>query len=152
MGAFFAEYGLMLFWAAIAILAFAVEAATADIVSIWFIPGAVISMILSLWVEQFWIQLVVFFVFSIGMLLITGKHFKRKNTEQSTFNADSLIGAIATVQETVDNMRETGSVKIKGLVWTARSAEDGTAIPTGTLVEIKEISGVKLICVPKEGY
>ena len=79
MGAFFAEYGLMLFWAAIAILAFAVEAATADIVSIWFIPGAVISMILSLWVDKFWIQLVVFFVFSVGMLLLTGKHFRKKN-------------------------------------------------------------------------
>ncbi len=151
MGAFFAEYGLMLFWAAIAILAFAVEAATADIVSIWFIPGAVLSMILSLWVDQFWIQLVVFFVFSIGMLLLTGKRFKKNNAKKSDFNADSVIGAIGTVQETVDNLRETGSVKVKGLVWTARSADDGAVIPEGTLVEIKEISGVKLICLPKEG-
>ncbi len=151
MGAFFAEYGLMLFWAAIAILAFAVEAATADIVSIWFIPGAVISMILSLWVDKFWIQLVVFFVFSVGMLLLTGKHFRKKNAKQTDFNADSVIGTVGTVQETVDNLRETGSVKVKGLVWTARSTEDGVTIPKGALVEIKAISGVKLICVPKEG-
>ena len=151
MGLFFSEYGLMLFWAAIAILAFAVEAATADIVTIWFIPGAVISMILSVWVDQFWIQLVVFFVFSIGMLLLTGKHFKKKNARKTDFNADSLIGAIGTVQETVDNLRETGSVKVKGLVWTARSVDDGAVISEGTLVEIREISGVKLICAPREG-
>ena len=51
------------------------------------------------------------------------------------------------MQETVNNIAETGSVKIRGLVWTARALKD-KEIPAGTIVTVREIQGVKLICEP----
>ena len=72
-----------------------------------------------------------------------------QNKAKNRTNADALIGAHAIVQETIDNLHESGSVKVKGLVWTARSTDDDITIPAGSLVTVCEISGVKLICKPK---
>ena len=60
-------------------------------------------------------------------------------------NADSLIGETATVTEDIDNLSETGAAKIRGLVWTARSSDDGVRIESGKHVKVKEIRGNKLI-------
>lgn len=53
----------------------------------------------------------------------------------------ALIGQSALVQEAIDNDRETGTVKLSGEVWTARSYLEGHAIPAGTRVEVVEIKG-----------
>jgi membrane protein implicated in regulation of membrane protease activity len=46
-------------------------------------------------------------------------------------------------------MSQTGAVRINGLEWSARSVDDAVTPEKGTLVVIREISGVKLICEPK---
>lgn len=48
------------------------------------------------------------------------------------------------VSEPIDNLRETGAVRVLGKEWTARSA-DGRTIAAGTLVTVAEIRGVKAI-------
>jgi membrane protein implicated in regulation of membrane protease activity len=49
----------------------------------------------------------------------------------------------------VDNLAQTGAIRINGLEWSARSVSDAITPEKGTLVVIREISGVKLICEPK---
>lgn len=137
-----------IFWAAVAVFALIIEAATSELVSCWFAPSALVSMILSPFAKRFWIQLVVFLVLSI-LLLAIGRKFvkKRMDFKKSNLNADSLIGKTGIVQEAINNISETGAVKIAGLIWTARSTS-GEEIPQGTVVVIREIQGVKLICEP----
>ncbi len=53
----------------------------------------------------------------------------------------ALIGASALVLDAIDNDRETGSVKLAGEVWTARSYMDGHPIAAGTRVDVVEIRG-----------
>ena len=47
------------------------------------------------------------------------------------------------IQE-IDNLAQTGQVRINDIEWTARSADD-EKIGEGTVVAIEEIRGVKLI-------
>ena len=64
-------------------------------------------------------------------------------------NADSVIGKIAIVTESVDNIAAQGAVKVGGVVWTARSTTE-RPIPTGTQVRVDRIEGVKLYVTPAE--
>ena len=64
-------------------------------------------------------------------------------------NVDALVGAHAIVTEEIDNLHETGSVKVRSLIWTARSTENDVKIPVGSVVTVCEVAGVKLICKPQ---
>ena len=61
-------------------------------------------------------------------------------------NADTLIGAQAVVIESIDNLQAKGQVKIRGQIWTARSADENLIYETGAVVTVLAIEGVKLIC------
>ena len=69
---------------------------------------------------------------------------KYLNLGKEKTNIDSLVGQQAIVTETINNLESLGHAKINGLEWTARSA-DNTIIEAGSVVIVKEISGVKLI-------
>ncbi len=149
MKEFFIQNGAFICWAAVAVLALIVEALTSELVSCWFAPSALVAMILSPFVKDLRIQLIVFLGLSILLLAVGRTLVKKKMKSRKTdLNADGLIGKTGIVQEPISNIYETGSVKIAGLVWTARSA-NGEDIPEGTVVVIREIQGVKLICSPQ---
>lgn len=63
-------------------------------------------------------------------------------------NADRCIGGEAVVLERIDNISETGSVKIDGKVWTARSSS-GDIVESGEIVRVDKIDGVKLLVSKK---
>ena len=65
-------------------------------------------------------------------------------TSRETINTNSLIGKKAVVIQEIDNLAQTGQVRINDIEWTARSADD-EKIGEGTVVTIEEIRGVKLI-------
>lgn len=149
---FLMENGAALIWIAVAITAAIAESTTCDLVAIWFVPGALSAMLLSLFVDAIWWQIAVFLVIS-GATLVLAKTVFKKYLPQSKpvkTNADALIGSHGIVEEEINNLRETGSVKSKALVWTARSTDDAVIIPAGSLVTVCEIRGVKLICKPLE--
>ena len=149
MKEFLIQNGAFIFWAIVAVLALLIEAMTAELVSCWFAPSALVAMILSPFVKQIWIQVIVFLGLSIFLLVVARGIVKKKLAVRKTnLNADSLIGKTGVVQEPINNISETGSVKIAGLIWTARSV-NGEEIPEGAVVIIRDIQGVKLICEPK---
>lgn len=145
---FFAENGYTFFWLAVAIATAVVEGMTCGLVSIWFVPGALIALVISLFCDLFWVQLLAFLFISLATLILVKTVFKKFLPNKKAFrsNSDSLIGARGVVQEQIDNLHETGSVKVRSLVWTARSADDSVIIPEGAIVTVQEIQGVKLIC------
>lgn len=149
MREFLIQHGAFIFWAAVAAVSLIIEAVTAELVSCWFAPSAIVSMILSEFVDLFWVQLLVFLALSAILLAVVRRYVKKRlvTKDKTALNADGLIGRKGVVQETVNNIAETGSVKIHGLVWTARSFDD-SEIPAETVVTVREIQGVKLICEP----
>jgi membrane protein implicated in regulation of membrane protease activity len=136
-----------------ALVAFGViEAATAGLVSIWFVGGAAAALISSLLGAGIWVQAAVFLAVSAAALALT-RPLVRKYTAGKAVatNLDRVLGDIAKVTETIDNENSTGAVYVDGKTWTARS-EDGSVIPAGTQVRVNRMEGVKLyvkICEKK---
>ena len=142
------EQYMWIFWiAAIVIFAIA-EAATVNMVSVWFVAGALAALIVQLLGGAVWLQITVFFVVSAALLAGLRPFVKKYVTPRKTAtNADMALGQEAYVTETVDNLRGTGAVKLGGKVWTARSANEAI-LPEGTLVKVVKLEGVKLYVEP----
>ena len=137
-------------WLGLMVLFLVVEANTVSVVSIWFAVGALVALVASLLGGQLWLQLVLFFVVSAGLLAclrpMAKKYFKPKLTKT---NVDAVIGTQGYSIDAVDNLYGKGGVKLGAVEWTARSS-DGSEIAEGTLVTVDRIEGVKAFVTPVE--
>lgn len=132
-------------WLGAMILFLVVEGATVGLVSIWFAGGALAALIAAMVGGPLWIQFVLFLVVSAVLLMLLRPLVRRGLQPKTTAtNADRLVGKAALVTEQIDNLRETGAVKLEGVVWTARSRTEET-IPVGATIRVCRIEGVKLI-------
>ena len=136
----------------IALIAFVViEIATMGLTTIWFAGGALAALILALINASFYVQIGVFLAISMVLLICTRplavKYFNQNTTKT---NVDSMIGKQAIVLAQINNLMEEGQVMLNGMEWSARAYEEEKIIPTGAVVEVKEIRGVKLIVIEKE--
>ena len=137
--------GLSIFvwpWLAVVIITLVIEFMTAEIVSIWFFFGSVVSLILAICKVDPAIQIIVFVIVSL-LFMACVRPFIRKYIKRNEIktNVDSFVGRIALVTEDiVDGNR--GVVKLDGQEWSAISNDD---IVKGTKVVILSIEGNKLI-------
>lgn len=137
-------------WTALAVIFGVVEAATAQIITIWFAVGSIGALIANVVGADTTVQLIVFVAISILTLIIARPYLKKfTKTEMQRTNADMYIGESAIVLEEINNTQGTGQVKVRGSVWTARS-QDSAVIPVGENVLVERIEGVKLIVSEKE--
>jgi membrane protein implicated in regulation of membrane protease activity len=142
----------MMVWVWLGLLALfvIVEAATANLLTIWFAAGALAAFVSSFFVENIVIQIVIFVVVSLAVLIALRPIAKKyTRTKKQPTNADMYINAEGVVTETISNLNATGTVKVRGSVWTARSFNDEVVIPENTVVIVERIEGVKLIVKPK---
>lgn len=133
-------------WLAAVIIFALAEMITTSLTTIWFAGGALVAFIMSLFKAPLWAEILVFLVTSILLLMITRplltKVFK---TGETKTNIDSLIGMKAKVIVEINNCQEVGYAVLNGQEWTARSVDDDDIIRENEMVEVVEISGVKLI-------
>ena len=135
-------------WLGVLILSIVLEALTFTLVSIWFVPGALISMILAFIPGvPFWVQIVVFLALTLVLLLflkpITDKLLIGKRVAT---NADAVIGEMAVVTEPINNLEAKGQVKVRGQIWSARASDQNATYEVGEILNVIAIEGVKLIC------
>lgn len=130
-------------WLVLVIGFVVLEAATVQLMCIWFAAGALAAMIVSILGGALWLQVLVFFTVSIVLLALlwplARKHLKAKIVATNT---DALIGRNGLVTEQIDGF-ENGRVKLGDVTWSARS-ETGETIPTGTQVKVLKIQGTKV--------
>ena len=138
-------------WICAVVVFLVAEAATAGLVSIWFVGGAVAAMIAAILDASLLVQFVVFVVVSGALLALLRPLAARmlKSKSHIRTNADRLLDREALVTEPIDLLHNTGAVKIDGVIWTART-KDGSNLPAGTLVRVDHIDGAKVIVVPAE--
>ena len=137
-------------WLAALVLFVVIEIATMGLTTIWFAGGALIALILAMLEVSFYVQLGVFLVISIVLLVSTRPlAMKFFNAERVKTNVNSIIGKQAIVVAQINNLKEEGQVIVNGMEWSARSYEEGKIIPPGTVVEVKEIRGVKVMVMEK---
>lgn len=135
-----------LFWGIIIIVLTVIEILTINLVTIWFVLGGILAFIVSLFLDNFIIELIVFIVSSSIFIIFTKPILDRTlKFKKIDTNYDSLIGKECIVIENIDNLNNKGGVKINGIDWSARSKTNEEIILKGDIVKVIEISGVKVI-------
>ncbi|WP_394522498.1 NfeD family protein [Lacrimispora sp. JR3] len=135
-----------IYWLIAFVVLLGVEALTMALTTIWFAGGALVAFLLALFGVNVQVQLVFFVIVSFILLFFTrpiALRYVNKNTVKT--NLDSLVGRHAKVTVEINNMEAKGAVLLNGQEWTARAFSDEKIYPAGTMVEVKEIRGVKLI-------
>lgn len=126
----------------------AVETLTLDLFFIMLSVGALAALVATFAGAGLVLQIVVFAVVSLLMILVVRpvavRHLK-KGPADHLDNVDRLIGAAAVALEPVT--AHSGTVKIGGDTWTARSV-DGVALPAGTRLAVARIDGATAVVGP----
>lgn len=134
-------------WLIIAVILFIGEAVCPVFFMFWFAIGAILALITSLITSNLVAQMVVFFVsttiFIIFIKPLTNGLFK--NNTKDELNMNGIVGKKAIVVEDIDNLKNTGKVKINGEVWKAVNENESEVILSDTQVDIIKVDGVKLI-------
>ena len=121
-----------------------IEALTVGLVSIWFVPGAIIAAILSVWVKNFYVQLAVFLVVSGITIFLSKKFFKKTKSEKLAESNDLLIGKTALAK--ADISETSGTVIVGDVYWRAVSEEK---ISEGEYVTVTAVKGNTLTVIKK---
>ena len=134
-------------WIAVIVAAVAFEVMTTGLVAIWFMPSAVVSLVLSLFGVPWPIQLAVFAVLSLACIFFARPMFVKHTARVST-NVDALIGEKVVVTERIENLAGRGQVRLSrnNQGWSARSISDDVTYEEGEILRVVAIEGVKLIC------
>lgn len=136
------------FWL-ITLIGFAlIEVFSLSLISLWFVIGALTALILALLGVTQTIQIIVFLAVSVICLLLflfVGKPRLNKtiNATEKT-NADRIIDQEGLVIETINPLENTGLIRVRGQIWSARTYHD-QVIEKDSLVLVKEIKGVKAV-------
>lgn len=122
-------------WLIVAV-AFAIgELMTPSLTLVWFSIGALVLMVLSIFIENIIIQVLLFAVISITLLVVFTKYFVDKD---KSFKYNTNLQGIE---------QKKGIVNLTGEDWTAISANN-EKIEKDTVVKIVRIEGVKLVVRP----
>ena len=136
-------------WLALFVVLIVFEAVTTGLFTIWFAGGALIALLVSLFLDMWVVQMVVFLIVSFLLLYFMRPVAMRKfNAKRLKTNVEDIAGREAKVTEFIDNLNASGTAILNGLEWSARSVEDSVTIPVGERVLVREVRGVKLIVEP----
>lgn len=132
-----------LMWLVIAVVFLVIEAMTVALLTIWFVGGALVAMVLALLHAGTFVQMVGFIVASIGLLLLARPLIRRRNLTTIKTNADSLVGKIGIVTKESTEFH-AGQGRVGGQIWTIMHEEKKPMLVDSKFV-VKSIDGVKLI-------
>ena len=136
---------LTIFWLILVAVMLVIEIFTMGLTTIWFSLGAVAAAIAAGIGTPLWVQILLFCVVSVViMILVRPFALKVMDRSKTRTNIDEVIGKQAEVIEPIDNQKEQGKVRFRGVEWMARSV-DGSTVAAGDVVTVEEVSGVKLL-------
>ena len=138
---------MWLLWLIISGFFFILEMATTGFLVFWLGLGALLTMVVSFFTQNIFIQTAVFVVSSILFIFLTKpfvNKFVSKNEKKIETNAYSIIGEKAIVTKEINSLKGVGQVNINGDIWSAKTEND-QVIPSGTAVKVLRIDGVKAV-------
>src|SRR5699024_11960853 len=120
-----------------------------DLIFLMFAGGAAAAGGVALLGGPLWAQLLAFAVVSTVLLVAVrpwALSYLKRSTPDTKTNIAAHVGRTAEVL--MDVTDRAGRVKLVGEVWTARVAEPGTLLPTGTTVQVVRIDGATAVDAP----
>ncbi len=138
------DIAMIIIWSVFIVAAVIIELMTGDLLTIWFVIGAIGALIATVFGLEIYYQISIFLVISAAALFITRPIAKRlQQKEVIRTNADRVIGMIGVVTIAF-KAGEIGQIKVNNENWRAicSSAND---FDEGDKVQVEAISGTKVI-------
>ncbi len=130
-------------WLAVSVIFLVIELLTTALVSIWFVPSAIITCLLSFVVDSLLWQTAIFIILSAVFMVICrriyNKHIKKPVDEID--QNEKLVGKTAIVTEDTNTI--TGRILVGDVYWRAVTVNNET-ISKGETVVIKSVDGTTL--------
>ena len=139
------EY-LWIIWVTVAVAAVVVEALLPRMIAVWIVPGAIASLVLSLFHAELWLQITVFLLGTAVLLLCARLLFsKTVRSSRKGTGVEAVIGEKCVVVDRIENLAGRGQVSVKGMDWSARTIDESEIFEAGDVVTVVAVEGVKLI-------
>lgn len=136
-------------WLAITAAALIVEFITSEMVSVWFVGGGLVAMLLAGLGLDWYFHVPAFIVVSFALMLCFRRLVMQKlNKKTERTNAETVIGKEFELLTGI-KFNEAGSIKVNGVVWTAIAENEHIEIPAGKTVIVEKIEGNKYIVKEK---
>ena len=128
-------------WLAVGIVSFVVELLTVGLISIWFVLGALVALLLALLDLHIAIQVVAFAIVSVISIFCFRNYWvKHLKDNFIPTNLDAYAGKEVVVFEEINDSANTGIIKINGQLWSAKSI-DGTVYAVNEKVIVDKLVG-----------
>lgn len=125
------------------------EVAFTSLITVWFVVGALVSLVASIMGLSEGVQLALFLGVSL-LLLVALRPLALKHRNNGPSAEPTLVGSEGVVCEAIDGAPATGRVEMANhMTWAARSA-DGRAIEVGARVSVVGQESVKLVVERKQ--
>lgn len=128
-------------WLGIVICLALIEILTINLTTIWFVASGLISLVISIFIDNYILEFSVFVIGGVLLLVFTRSYLTTKFSSNIKTNLDRVIGMKGIVTEEITK-NNPGEVKVDGKRWTAISNKN---IGKNKEVKIIKIDGVKLI-------
>lgn len=128
-------------WLGIVICLALIEILTINLTTIWFVASGLISLVISIFIDNYILEFSVFVIGGVLLLVFTRSYLTTKFSSNIKTNLDRVIGMKGIVTEEITK-NNPGEVKVDGKRWTAISNKN---IEKNKEVKIIKIDGVKLI-------
>jgi membrane protein implicated in regulation of membrane protease activity len=142
------EFKIWMAWMILAAVCIIAEIFTAGFFMFWFGLGATVAMILALLGLPMGLQWGAFIVISGVLFAVSRRLVDRISKAQPPgIGADRTIGKECMVLETIDNVKNTGRVRLGKEEWRADS-ETRDVIPKGAVVIVVRFDGTHVMVKP----
>lgn len=129
-------------WIGIVISLALIEILTINLTTIWFVASGLVSLVISIFIDYYIVQLAVFVIGGFLLMVFTKSYLVNKLSLKGVrTNLDRVLDMVGVVTVEITK-NKPGEVKVDGKKWTAISNKK---IEKGKDVLIKKIDGVKLI-------
>lgn len=137
---FFTE-NLWIAWLIVAAVMLIIEINTAALVSIWFVFSAILTAVISLFIENIISQVIIFFALSALFLVIFNKIYRKKGKIQSDNDVEyTPVGKLAVAENIIT--KTDGKVCLGDVYW--KAVCDKNEIQAGTKVKVVSVNGTTL--------
>ena len=137
-------------WLALAVVLGVVEVTTLDLTFLMLAAGALAGSGVAVAGGPVWLQAVVALLTAVAMLAVVRPVALRhlRTPAVSRTGVAALVGSEALALERVD--AHSGTIKLKGEVWTARTYDPSHVIEPGRNVEVVQIDGATAVVYESE--
>lgn len=131
----------LIFWIVATVIFGIAEGVTVAVVSIWFVVGSLVAVVLAALGVPVGFQVLAFAAVSAGTLMGFRRFIIKSDKKAELPKADDVVSQVGVVVEPI-KPTQVGQVKVNGVVWSARGLDPDDSFETGERVIVCKREGI----------